>query len=280
MEPRVFNRLCAIAHEVAGIHLRAGKEPLVAARLARRLRALGLHNERDYLRYLESDESGDELTNFLDAISTNFTSFFREEDHFLFLGEWLRATPDLTRGEMRLWSAAASTGEEPYSLALVLLDSLQPNNTEFRILATDISTVALTKAVAGVYDEKAMQSVPRPLRVKHFERHGTICPGSYTVKPQVKNHIVFRRLNLSSPPFPMKGPFHAVFCRNVMIYFGRMTRQSLVSEIERLLIPGGYLFIGHSETLTGIRTALRLVKPSIYQKKGQLRPTGHAGELR
>lgn len=279
MEPRVFNRLCAIAHEVAGIHLRAGKEPLVAARVARRLRALGLHSERDYLRYLEIDESGDELTHFLDAISTNFTSFFREEDHFLFLGEWLRATPDLVRGEMRLWSAAASTGEEPYSLALVLLDSLQPHTTEFRILATDISTVALTKAVAGVYDEKAMEPVPRALRVKHFERLGTICPGSYTVKPQVKNHIVFRRLNLSSPPFPMKGPFHAVFCRNVMIYFDLMTRQSLVSEIERLLIPGGYLFIGHSETLTGIRTTLRLIKPSIYQQNGRLHPTGHAGEL-
>jgi chemotaxis protein methyltransferase CheR len=267
MDNKVFDQLCAIAYREAGIHLKAGKEALVAARVAKRLRALGLASEREYLRHLESDGSGEELVSFLDAISTNFTSFMREREHFDLLATWAKQSRVHARGQVRVWCAAAATGEEPYTIAITLLDALEGRKADIKILATDISTKALAAATEGRYVAKTVEPLSAAQRARHFEKSGSKANGAtFAVRSEVKQHIVFRRLNLSTPPFPMRGPLDVVFCRNVMIYFDGKTRQGLVSEIERLLAPGGLLFTGHSETLAGIRTGLLGIRPSIYRK--------------
>jgi len=267
MNSAVFNKLCSIAHVEAGIHLKEGKEALVAARVAKRLRLLGLSSERDYLRVLEEDKSGEELVCFLDAISTNFTSFMREPDHFESLSCWARQNQARSKEPLRLWCAAAATGEEPYSIAITLLEALEGRNQRFKILATDISTRALGCAAAGEYSETGIAPLSSAQRSKHFrEVRGGASGSKYQVCPKVRETIVYRRLNLAAPPFPMKGPLDVVFCRNVMIYFDRNTRQKLISEIERLLAPGGILYTGHSESLAGIHSGLTMLRPSVYQK--------------
>lgn len=263
MERNVFKKLCRIAYETAGINLKEGKETLVAARVAKRLRALGLASERDYLKYLESDASGKELVCFLDAITTNYTRFMREPDHFDTLSKMVSSGSLPARHRFHIWCAAAATGEEPYTIAITLLDAPGGRDLDFKILATDISTRALKAAIAGSYEEGVVEPLSRTQRTKYLHREEN---ARYLVRPEVKGRIVFRRLNLAKPPFPMKGPLDVVFCRNVMIYFDQAIRQTLVAEIERLLVPGGILFIGHSETLSGITTGLRAVRPSVYRK--------------
>lgn len=267
MEPKVFEKLCSIAHREAGIKLTTGKEALVAARVAKRLRALDLSSERAYLKHLQDDTSGEELTRFLDVISTNYTSFMREPDHFKALSEWARSDDVRRRRRLRLWCAAAASGEEPYSIAITLLEAFDDQNRDLRILATDISTRALEAAMAGCYEDKTVSPLSRSQRSKYFTRDGNrFGRKNFEVRPEVKKLVSFCRLNLAAPPFPMKGPLDIVFCRNVMIYFDHDVRASLTTEIERLLAPGGILFTSHSETLAGIRTGLRVVKPSVYRK--------------
>lgn len=263
MEPRVFRKFCAIAHQKAGIHLKPGKEALVSARVAKRLRVLHLPNEQAYLEYLENDESGEELISFLDVISTNFTSFMREREHFHSLIEYVTENTPCSGSQFKLWCAAASSGEEPYTIAVTLSDVLPNGSSGFRLLATDISTNVLGKAIEGVYRKEAVEPLTAEQRRKYFIKQAD---NTYQVIPELKEPIVFRRLNLSTPPFPMNGPLDIVFCRNVMIYFDHKTRQALISEIERLLTPGGVLYTGHSETLAGIDTGLKMLKPSIYRK--------------
>lgn len=267
MEQKVFDQLSSIAHREAGIYLAAGKEALVASRVAKRLRVLGLNSEQEYLDYLRKDASGDELVSFLDAISTNFTSFMREADHFDLLTQWARQPAVQAHGKVRIWCAAAATGEEPYTIAITLLDAFEGRKADIKILATDISTKALNAAIAGHYSAAAVDSLATAQRAKYFEKSGSKEDGAtYTVRPEVKQLLLFRRLNLSTPPFPMRGSLDIVFCRNVMIYFNNDTRQGLISEIERLLVPEGMLFTGHSETLSSIKTGLTVVRPSVYRK--------------
>lgn len=267
MERDVFQRLCAIALDEAGIQLCEGKEALVAARVGRRLRALGLTDPRAYLRYLEQHRA-DELVPFLDAISTNYTRFFREGEHFVELARWIQGGRLVEGAEFRLWCAAAATGEEPYSLAITLREALGAHGAGFRILATDISTAALNKALGGRYPLRAIEPLSPAQRAEYLEREAPAGEADqlYRVKPFLRDQIVYRRLNLATPPFPMKGPFDAVFCRNVIIYLSAQVRQRLLGEIERLLRPGGLLFTGHSESLAGFTTGLRMVRPSIYRK--------------
>jgi chemotaxis protein methyltransferase CheR len=267
MEMKVFDQLCSIAHREAGISLKAGKEALVASRVAKRLRVLGLTSEQEYLDHLSNDTSGEELVFFLDAISTNFTSFMREPDHFDMLTQWASQRSVQARGKVRLWCAAAATGEEPYTIAITLLDAFEGHKADIKILATDISTKALNAAIAGHYSAAGLDSLTAAQRAKYFEKSGSKAAGAtYTVRPEVKQLVLFRRLNLSTPPFPMRGSMDVVFCRNVMIYFDTDTRQGLISEIERLLVPGGVLFTGHSETLSSIKTDFTVVRPSVYRK--------------
>jgi chemotaxis protein methyltransferase CheR len=270
MEPRVFRRLSEIAKDRAGISLRPGKETLVAARIGKRLRALRLDTPGEYLHYLEQDGTGEEIVHFLNVISTNYTSFFREADHFERLREEACAWLAEGRRNIRIWCSASATGEEPYSIAMVLREAMGPE-TQVSILATDISTQALDTARNGVYPAAALEQLPRPLLHRYFSvlQPGDAQQRQYQVTASLREMIVYKRLNLAHPPFPMRGPLDAVFCRNVMIYFEIAERSRLIAEAERLLSPGGLLFIGHAETLSGIQTSLTKVGVSVYQKPPQ-----------
>jgi chemotaxis protein methyltransferase CheR len=268
MTPTVFRAFRDIAYQQAGITLRDGKETLVSARLSKRVRTLGLASMEAYLEHLRGDTTGAEMVTFLDAISTNFTSFFRERDHFDVLTAEARAHKDRGGSRFRVWCAAASTGEEPYSIALTLVEAFAGSSVDHKILATDISTRVLSHARKGLYGAAQVEPVPRELRARYFTRVADPTTGDpfFQVAAELTRHLTFARLNLAKPPFPMKGPLDVVLIRNVMIYFDNVVRQRLVSEAERLLAPGGVLMIGHSETLNEIRTGLRPVRPSVYRK--------------
>ena len=263
MENAVFQRFCAHAHQQAGIALGPTKEALVTARVGKRMRALGLEDERSYLDYLESDQTGEELIQFLDVISTNHTAFFREPDHFDTLRTILLEWKNAGLQRLRIWSAASSTGEEPYSIVMTVRDVLGDADIDFKVLATDISTRVLASAQQGVYSADKLTAIPRPLLSRYFQREGSD-PETYRVRDQVKQQVVFRRLNLSQPPFPMRGPLDIIFCRNVLIYFDLPVRQRLMLAMQELLRPGGWLFLGHTETMTGIDTDFRLSRPSVF----------------
>jgi len=268
MEPAVFQRFARLAYDKAGISIKPEKEALVHARVAKRLRALSLDSAERYIDYLESDASGEELTCFLDLISTHFTSFFREPDHFDLLEEEAARWAEEGRKRIRLWSAASSTGEEPYSMAMTLLDAAPLAGTDWRILATDIAESTLAEARAGRYPASRLEPVPAAKRKRWVlppSGPGAL-QGLHEVAPAVRQRVVFQKLNLAAPPFPMRGPLDLVFCRNVLIYFDQPTRQRLVSEIERLLLPGGLLCIGHTETLNGVRAGFRMVRPSVFRR--------------
>lgn len=268
MNASVFDALRQLAYDQAGIAIRENKETLVAARIAKRMRSFGFETERQYLDYLRRDATGQEMVQFLDAISTNFTSFFREPDHFQLLREEAAGWVRRRAGSVRVWCAAAATGEEPYTLAMTLAESLDTEGVDWKLLASDISVTALRTATAGKYDGSRLEQVPLALRRKYFVAEPGQSPAepSFRVVESLRERVMFRRLNLSTPPFPMRGELDAVFCRNVMIYFDTAVRQRLVSDIERLLRPGGLLVVAHSETLNGIGTGLRTVKPSVYRK--------------
>jgi chemotaxis protein methyltransferase CheR len=270
MEQETFQAFQQIAYRKAGIFLRPGKAALVQARLAKRLRELGLGSEREYLHRLQADE-GDELVVFLDSISTNFTKFFREPDHFQTLQDWARAGLAAGQRRFRFWCAGCSSGEEPYTAAMVLDGVLE--GRDWKILATDISTRVLTRAATAVYGEEELEPIPASYRSRYLEPAAPDGAGAprHAISRRLRERIVFRRLNLSVHPYPMNGPLDAVFCRNVMIYFDRPMRAGLVGEIERLLRPGAPLFIGHSETLNGIATRLRAERPSVYRQPEEAR---------
>jgi chemotaxis protein methyltransferase CheR len=265
MRPTVFRALRDLAYQQAGIRLGDEKEALVAARVGKRLRALRLPDEDAYLELLQREPGGQELVEFLDVISTNFTHFFREAEHFDRLRDAVVRWREQGQRRFRVWSAASSSGEEPYTVALVL-DQLLSAEVDWRILATDISTRVLGLARAGQYVEHQLQAVPKAVLKTSFTRIAAKGEAAYQVCEAVRSHVAFARLNLSQPPFPMQGPFDVIFCRNVMIYFDTPVRQTLIGEIERLLRPGGLLMIGHAESLSAVSTGLKTVAPSVYQR--------------
>ncbi len=269
MQPQLFQRFATLAYQKAGISIKPGKEALVSARVAKRLRALSIPDAEAYLRYLEEDQSGEEMACFLDVISTHFTSFFREPDHFELLAAEVSRRLGEGQRRLRLWSAASSTGEEPYTMAMTALESKGAEQADLKILATDIALDTLRQAEEGCYSAQRMESVPEPLRRRWF----TLAPdrkdpqaGVWKAKEALKQRVAFRRLNLAEPPFPMGGPFDVVFCRNVLIYFDQPTRQRLIGAIEELLRPGGLLCIGHTETLSGVDTGLKIQRPSVFRR--------------
>lgn len=265
MENQTFVALREIIHAQSGIALSDEKEALISARVSKRMRALSVGSFADYLDFLQADRTGQEMTALLDVISTNVTSFFREADHFDFVHRAVRMWHTSGQRRFRFWSAACSTGEEPYSLAMTVSDAL-PEDCDTRILATDISTRVLRFAQAGSYPAHRVEPVPAPYAKRFLVREKRTTDENYLVADNVRNLVSFARLNLSSPRFPMSGPMDIVFCRNVMIYFDNDTRASLLAEIHRLLKPGGYLLVGHSESLTGLTTGFRNIRPSIYVK--------------
>jgi chemotaxis protein methyltransferase CheR len=264
MPQALFERFARIAYARAGILLRPGKESLVLSRVLKRMRALGLTDLQVYALKLEQDATGEELVAFLNAISTNVTSFFRESAHFDLLAAFVRKKEALGQARMRFWCAASSTGEEPYSLAMVL-DNILQDEVNWRILATDISTSALETAIQGVYGEQSLQSVPAEYRHRYFTR---LSEGRWSVAEKLKQRIVFRRVNLAEPPYPMAGPLDVVLCRNVMIYFDDRVREGIVREAERLLAPSGLFITSHTETISGFQTELVMMRPSVHERRG------------
>ncbi len=266
-----FWKFSRFVKQNAGINLHEGKRELLKARLGKILRERNIASFEQYYNMVAKDDSGEELRILLDAISTNHTYFFRESDHFSFLKDKVIEILDgsgVRRKEVRIWSAGCSSGEEPYSIAITLFEAMRSNKRDFdfRILGTDISTKVLEIASRGVYEEEKVKDVPSELKVRYFQKGINRWEGYVRVKRQLRDRVHFRRLNFMEDFF-FKKPFHFIFLRNVMIYFDNSTKEILVGKICRFLEKNGYLIIGHSESLTGVKHELRYIRPSIFQKK-------------
>jgi len=266
MDQKTFGRLRDIVHEESGIALSPAKRALLMARTAKRVRALGLAGYDEYLRALEADESGLELAEFLDAVSTNVTSFFREPEHFDFVRAFVDQSIKAGRTRLRVWSAGCASGEEPYSLAMTILDAAGTRSLDARVLATDINTHTLAAARLGEYSDVKVRSVPVRLRNQYMERRGSREDRTWIAGDEVRRLVLFRRLNLARAPFPMTGPLDIVFCRNVMIYFDQDTRRRLLGEVHRLMRSGGLLIVGHAESLASRSGLFTLRSPSVLVK--------------
>ncbi|MGB6947139.1 MAG: protein-glutamate O-methyltransferase CheR [Bryobacteraceae bacterium] len=266
-----FRQIADLAYQRFGLDLKRGKEALVAARLGKKLRKLGFATFAEYHRHVLADSTGEALIELIDALTTNHTSFLRERAHFEFLA---RAVNEEFRevSTLRVWSAACSSGEEPYSIAMCLAEAMgkpgmgKPAARQFHILATDISTRVLDAARRGVYAASRFDDVPEGWRRSHLLRGQGESQGFFKVKPALAQHIEFARLNLIEP-FPQRGLFHVIFCRNVMMYFDKGTQQDIVQRLSGCLERGGYLFVGHSESLTGVEHGLHYVRPATYRNQ-------------
>jgi len=262
-----FKRLRELVHARTGIALSEAKRELLYGRLARRLRKLKLNSFAEYCRLVETDESAElqELTN---AITTNLTSFFREDYHFKQLS--LEALPQiqskrLSSRRIRLWSAGCSTGEEPYSLAIVMRETLaQLAGWDIKLLATDIDSKVVATATEGVYASDRFKGVA-PERVRSWFRDVAGRPGFLAACDELRSLITFKQLNLLDP-WPVKGPFDVIFCRNVVIYFDKATQRGLFDRMADLQEPGGWLFIGHSENLLNVTRRYKLVGRTVYRR--------------
>ena len=268
---RDLSTIRRLVYEKSGIMLHEGKGALVTARLQKRLRAGGFRSFRQYIRHVQGDETGDELTALIDAIATNHTSFFREPRHFGFLRDVV-LPPLMARndnGVIHGWSAACATGEEPYTIAMTLFDQFGPETAcRVRLLASDLSTKALAAARAGVYKAQRMADVPREAARKYFENAPASPAGSMRVTDQIRRIVEFEQLNLLDPA-PPRPIYDFIFCRNAMIYFDRPAQQQVVHSLERQLAPGGYLFISHAESLNCLQHGLTWIAPAVYRRPPQ-----------
>jgi chemotaxis protein methyltransferase CheR len=262
-----FQQIRRLVKERIGIHLAAGKRELVYGRISRRLRALGVAGFGEYLQRLEQGDV-EELQQFCNAITTNLTAFFRESHHFRFLAREL--LPALTRDNadtrrLRIWSAGCSSGEEPWSIAMVLLETLEAlRQWDMRILATDVDTGMLRRARRGIYAGERLEKVAGARLLRWFE------PGTeahqYRVCEELRRLVSFKALNLVGP-WPMRGPFDVIFCRNVLMYFSRDTQREIVRRMASLQRTGDYLILGHSESLLDVSTQYRLAGQTIYRRR-------------
>lgn len=268
---KIFKELVNIVYQESGIVLKDKRE-LLEARLASLSRKKGYRGPQDILNRLKNDESGDALVELLDQVSTNLTYFFREPAHFEYMSKTL--LPDLlakkkSKGEnkIRIWSAACSSGEEPYSLAMTVKDFIgDGNGWDVKILATDISTKVLRRAIDGVYSKQEVLKAPHSATGKYFIRQGTRQAPSYMVADSIKSMVAFRRLNLLENSYPFSGLFDLIVCRNVMIYFDLETKQDLLKRFHRYLHPGAYLFTGHAESLTAYEHFFKRIQVAVYRK--------------
>lgn len=243
-DERDFRRVSRLIHQRAGIHLSAHKRDMVYSRLARRVRALGLTRFCDYLDALETDD-GPEWEAFVNALTTNLTSFFRESHHFDELVHHLRR---VDAQKITIWCSAASTGEEPYSIAIAACEAFETLTPPVRILATDIDTNVLRNAAAGTYALDRIASLSEQRKRAYFQRGSGPNAELCRIRPALQSLVTFRQLNLLDADYGLRGGFQAVFCRNVMIYFDKPTQYAVLSRMTPLLAPGGLLFAGHSES--------------------------------
>ena len=264
-----FKRISTLVYAKSGINLHQGKKELVKARLGKRLRATGCPSFEAYFDLLRDEQGGLELVRMLDALTTNKTSFFREKNHFDFLEQVVFPAilkRNRNKVKIRCWSAGCSSGEEPYSLAISISEFFRSvPELDAKILATDLSTVILAKAAKGVYAEAKVEGIPVTLLRRYFRKGFGKRDGYYQVKDNLKGMVTFRYHNLMEPASFLET-FDLIMCRNVMIYFDKATQHNLVSGFYEHLGRGGYLFVGHAESLTGIEHSFTYVQPTLYRK--------------
>ncbi len=272
MSPQEFDRLSDFIIEHCGIKMPPAKKIMLESRLQKRLRTLGMTSFKEYCEYLFDTPEGDrELVHMIDAVTTNKTDFFREPVHFDFLAgtalpEFLAESAAGGRKQFMVWSAGCSSGEEPYTLAIVLNEfAFQHPDFHYSILATDISTKVLDKAKAGIYDEHLVEDIPHALKQKYFLRSKDRAKRLVRVVPELRARVTFQRVNLMEEHLVVPERVDAIFCRNVIIYFERSTQYQLLSRLCRCLKPGGYLFLGHSETVHGFDLPLVRIASTIYR---------------
>jgi len=268
-----FTQLRKFVYELTGIKLADSKRQMLCGRLSRRLRALGLTSFQKYYEYVRSQgPSGAEVTEFINAVTTNKTDFYREPHHFDFVKNHIipevekRTRPGCR--QLRMWHAGCSTGEEPYTMSIVLHEALSKREPwSVQQLATDIDTNVLQHALQGRYDLERLDPVPTELRKRYFLRGKGEQAGMARIRSELAEWLTFRRLNLLAEPWPFsRNPqFDIIFCRNVMIYFDKPTQEKLVERFRKILAPGGYLLIGHSESLLGISSGFSCLGNTIYQ---------------
>ena len=269
LSDREFSRIKDRVYQVAGISLSDAKRTLVVSRLSKIVRALGLSGFDAYVDYLERGGSAQDGQDFVNALTTNLTRFYREDHHFEHLRSYVGALiAEKPRGmRLRIWSAGCSTGQEPYTIGMDLLAAFpELKRWDFKILATDIDTAVIAKAARGIYPESELNGLS-PERARPFEKTGD---GHIRIPAAVRELISFKPLNLIGPSWPMKGPFDAIFCRNVAIYFDKRTQGEVFARLGKLLAPEAFLYIGHSENLGTGGDGFRLVGKTIYQSKLKL----------
>lgn len=266
-----YTRLCRLIYGETGITLGAGKQIMLEGRIRRRLKALAIESYREYCGYLFSARGLDEeLVHLIDAVTTNKTDFFREPRHFDFLVS--RVLPEHAAGgdsrrPFLLWSAGCSSGEEPYTLAMVLNEyGMTHPGFSFRILATDVSTAVLKKAALGIYPADTVRPVPQALKAHYLMRGREHNAARIRVVPELRRLIEFRRLNFMDSDYGIQEKFDAIFCRNVIIYFDRTAQQSILTKITTRMRPGGYLFMGHAETLHELDLPVEPIAPALYRR--------------
>lgn len=260
-----FTRFSRLVYDKAGIHLHQGKKQLMQSRLGKVLRKRNIAGYREYYELVMQDKSGEEIVELINTISTNVTHFFREEKHFDFMEkQWWQ---EISTGihPIRIWSAASSSGEEPYSIA-IRMSEICTTDRAWSVLASDISTRMLEIGKKGIYPISSIDQIPLPLRNRYFQKGTGKAEGYIKVRDFLKRQVQFTRINLNEP-IVMKEPFDLIFCRNVMIYFNPETKTRIAGNLYKHLRPGGYLFIGHSESLNGLDTPFRYIHPAIYRKE-------------
>jgi chemotaxis protein methyltransferase CheR len=304
MDPREFKTFRELIHRQTGIWLRDGKQAMLAGRLSRRLRHHGMKDFAAYAAYVETvKDGGKELSEIINCVTTNKTSFFREMHHFDFLAKQL--VPQLLAGaelgrkrSIRIWSAACSTGEEPYSIAISILDALKagqapgsassnlgqslspPGGWQVEVVASDIDTVVLATAAEGIYDQESLADVPPAIQTRYFLRGKGDMLGRVRVKKEVAQLVKFQRLNLMDTQWTIEGLFDAIFFRNALIYFNRETQEVFLRKMLRYLKPRGYLILGHSEHVPWLNDSVEALKNTVHQLRAQKRPPYSGPERR
>jgi chemotaxis protein methyltransferase CheR len=273
LDVRDYERLSGYIEEICGICIPPNKQILLESRLRRRLRALGMNDFSEYCQHVLSSNQGlDEIVLMVNEITTNKTDFFRESFHFDYLTQ--QAIPELiksaagSRPPLQVWSAGCSSGEEAYTMAMVLAEyALSHPGFRYSILGTDICTDVLEQAKRGIYPEERIEPVPAVCREKYLLRSKNHADHLVRVSPHIRANVRFRRLNFRDRDYAMEEQIDVVFCRNVFIYFSRETQEVVCNRICRCLRPGGYFFLGHAETFQGLKTPLRPVAPTVYRKE-------------
>lgn len=273
MTQQEFKTIASYIEKNVGIKMPEQKKVMMQSRLAPRLRKLGFTSYSEYINYVfNNDTSGDELTLLTDALTTNKTDFFREPDHFDYLSN--TAIPTLINNGQRnikIWSAGCSSGEEPYTLSIVLKEFMAQNPRmldSFNILATDISTKVLNKAINAVYDIHTIDGIPLAIKKKYFLKSLDKSSELVRVKPELRSCVSFGQLNFMNDSYNIKDMFQVIFCRNVLIYFEKQTQEAIIRKFLKNLEPNGYLFLGHSETILSMNLPLETVAPTVYRKIG------------